>query len=332
MAAQALVTVCVPTVGRTPLLRETLRSLDLQTYSNLEVVILDNASPPDTQDFLRCYMRENGGARILRSDQQIPMFANFNRGIRAATGEYVVFFHDDDFYRPTFIADEAAMLRDHPSVGFVGSNYDLIDETGRVIRHRTLIDRTGVVPGRHFIADLVKRGRSIMPTPGILYRREAIETFEFDESLHILFGDFVMLARMAETWDVGIIAEPLMHIRLHNQQGTASLPLSQAIPLRTGMMRDYCAEFLTRWPDQGAFIHSLERRLDRSQRIGLLWGWASAPNGHEAEACLRGLGKSLKDVIVVGLLRRLDRLGLTPNRRRAFVAPLLRRLGDAAGV
>lgn len=332
MVAQPLVTVCVPTVGRTLLLRETLRSLDLQTYTNLEVLILDNASPQDAQDFLRCYARENARARILRSDRRISMFANFNRGIRVARGEYVVFFHDDDFYLPTFIAAEAAMLRDHPSVGFVGSNYHLIDETGRVLRRRTLIDRTGVVSGRQFIGGLVKRGRSIMPTPGIMYRREALESFAFDESLHILFGDFVMLARIAETRDVGLIAESLMHIRLHNQQGTASLPLSQAIPLRTGMLRDYCDEYLTRWPEQAAFIHGLERRLDRSQRIGLLWGWASAPDGHEAEACLRGLGEPSSGVQLAGLLRRLDRLGLTPSRRRAFVAPLLRRLGDAAGV
>lgn len=332
MRAQPLVTVCMPTIGRTPLLYEALKSLEAQSYSHYEALILDNASPPDAQEVLRGFAEMDARVRILRSDQQLPMFANFNRGIRDANGEFVVFFHDDDLYLPRLIETQLDMLRRHPSAGFAASNYYLIDQAGGVIRRRGLIARTEVLPGRRFIGDVVQRGRSRIATPGIMYRREVLEAYGFDEALPILFGDYVVLMRQAETCDVALIAEPLMHIRVHAAQGSGALPLSRAIPLRTAVLRDYCAGYAERWPDDTAFVRGLERGLERSRRLELLWGWVSAPDEGESEACLRELCGSQADARLAGLLRRLNRLGLSPGGRRTFFTPLLRRLGRAAGI
>lgn len=314
------------------MLHEVLKSIELQTYGNYEVLVLDNASPEDAREILRSFAENDARVRILRTDQRIPMFTNFNRGIRAASGEYVVFFHDDDIYLPNFIVKQLDMLQKNPSAGFVGSNYHLIDEAGHVIRRRELIVRTEVVSGRRFISSLVKRGRNIMPTPGIMYRRSVLESYGFDENLPIHWGDFVLLMRMAETCDVALIAEPLVHIRMHSDQGTSSIPLSEQIPLRTDVMRNYCTEYAMRRPDDKAFVRSLERQLSRSHRVGLLWGWMLAPGESEAAACLRELSKAQGNAKLVSILRRTSRLGLSPGRRRAFFAPLLRKLGTAVGV
>src|SRR4051794_28674031 len=82
-----LVTVCVPTIGRGEMLEETLTSLQQQTYAHLEILLLDNAVSDSDQLILKRFAESDTRARILRSDQRLPMFENFNRGVRAAQGE-----------------------------------------------------------------------------------------------------------------------------------------------------------------------------------------------------------------------------------------------------
>src|SRR5689334_13001499 len=98
-----LVTVCVPTIGRTEYLPFTIDALRAQTRGDYEILVLDNASPPDAQAQLEAWAAREPRVRVLRVDPRIPMFANFNRGIAAARGKYVTFFHDDDVYRPRFL-------------------------------------------------------------------------------------------------------------------------------------------------------------------------------------------------------------------------------------
>ena len=89
-----LVSICVPTIGRVEYLSAALQSLREQTYEHSEVIVLDNASGPEAQSVITGFVANNSNARILRVNERVPMFENFNRGIRAAVGKYVVFFHD----------------------------------------------------------------------------------------------------------------------------------------------------------------------------------------------------------------------------------------------
>jgi glycosyltransferase involved in cell wall biosynthesis len=322
-----LVTVCVPTIGRGAMLEETLQSLHQQTYPHLEILLLDNGCGEEGQQILQGFADRDPRARVMRSELRLPMFENFNRGVRAGTGDFVVFFFDDDVYLPQFIERELGLLVSHPSAGLVGSNYYVIDESGRVTDLRRLVKKTEIVPGRDYINGLVWRGRNVIGTPGIMYRRSSIATCPFDESLSVHFGDFVMLMRMAEVADVALIAEPLLKIRIHRLAASSSIPPSQAVPLRTHLLSDYIAGYAKRWPDDRAFVNSLERGLERSHLIGLLSGWISAGGEVEAEKCLSGLQTSSVGRRLSTVLRSLDRLGLSSGKRRAILTPLLRRLG-----
>src|SRR3954464_287621 len=117
--ASPLVTVCVPTIGgRRAMLADTLKSLAQQSYRHLEILLLDNASPDDNSGLLQNFVDGDSRAQLLRSEHRLPMFENFNRGVRAARGHCVVFFFDDDVYLPQFIERQLATLISHPRVGF----------------------------------------------------------------------------------------------------------------------------------------------------------------------------------------------------------------------
>jgi glycosyltransferase involved in cell wall biosynthesis len=55
-----------------------------------------------------------------------------NRGLAAATGEFIAFLDDDDLYHPNKLAKEVAFLREHPEVDIVGSGFRLLERDGSV--------------------------------------------------------------------------------------------------------------------------------------------------------------------------------------------------------
>lgn len=324
---QPLVTVCVPTIGRTTMLHDALESVRRQTYANIEILLLDNAAEGEGQQILRRFAASEPRARVLRCEPRLPMFANFNRGIRAARGAYVTFLFDDDLLQPEAIARAVAVLTRFPSAGYAGSNYELIDATGRVTGQSSLVAETAVVPGRQHIRDQMRCVTMILATPGIVYRRDLVAAFPFDESLNVYGGDLVMRLRMAEVTDVALIAEPLVRVRVHPQAETARLSATESFVTRTGLLQAYIAEYRQRWPDDGAFAWSLQSRLALAHSAPLVWDWIAL--GDEAKAAQRraGLGAVPGGAKLAAMLAASERLGLTAARRRAKLAPLVRRLG-----
>lgn len=310
-----LVTVCVPTIGRTEYLKGALQSLTHQTYPNCEILILDNASGLDAQAIVAAFAASRSNVRVLRSDVRLPMFQNFNRGIASATGEYIVFFHDDDLYDPAFLTRHVELLEAFPRTGFAGGNFNVIDGDGRIARRHRGIDRSGVWGGRFFIERLYRRGRSDVPTPSLVFRRVALGDGGFDERLPMNWGDFTVTMRIAERWDVGVVSDRLYNWRVHGQN-SSKIPLSRALALRTIVLGDYLAEYLSRHPDEKPFVERLRSLSRRDLLRSLVWAWLVAPDESEASACRDVMAAS--HLQASRLLAVVEALGASARRRQVL--------------
>ncbi|MFT4041036.1 MAG: glycosyltransferase family A protein [Thermomicrobiales bacterium] len=331
MTQPPVVTICLPTIGRAAMLGEALESTRAQTWPNLEILILDNAAEEgDGQRLITAFAASHPRARILRSETRLPMFANFNRGIYAARGEYITFLFDDDLLRPTLVSRAVELLERYPQAGFAGSNYTLIDAAGQGIQQPNLIAQTGIVPGRRHIAAQMGCASMIMATPGVVYRRNLLAAFPFDAALSVYGGDLVMRLRMAEVADVALIAEPLVSVRVHPQTETARITLTEGLTRRAQMLLAYIDEYAARWPADRAFVLHLRARLALAHSATLGWDWLTLPDAAEAEQRRLGLRVVPGGPALAATLAASERLGLTPERRRTRLAPLLRRLGQGA--
>ena len=319
-----LVTVCVPTTGRLTYLRSALLDLAKQSYSPIETLILDNASAGEASAILQAFADSTLRARIIRVDQRIPMFENFNRGVHAARGEFVAFFHDDDEYDPDFLERMVEHLRANPRAVFAGGNYDVIDHNGALSRRNQLIARTSCWPGRRFIGEVLNSGRSPVSTPGLVFRASALAREGFDPALPMNWGDFTMLMRLAELGDVIVDSKTLYRWRVHG--GNASnVAFSESIPLRTRVLLDYVEEFAHRHPADRALADRYRAMVRRTHYTGLLWGWLSTPVADDANRCRELLGKTPLGLALGGLLRVLESLGLSLRRRQSLL-PTVRAL------
>lgn len=125
-----LVCICIPTYNAAATIRETLASIVNQSYSNLDIQIVDNASTDETLKIVAEF--DDPRIRILRNEINIGAEGNFNRCIQLATGKYTAIFHADDIYEPGMVQRQVEFLELNPEAGAVFTEASLIDESGKV--------------------------------------------------------------------------------------------------------------------------------------------------------------------------------------------------------
>ena len=212
------------------------------------------------------------------------MFDNFQRGVDAASGSYLAFFHDDDVYAPEFLEEQISFLQSHPAVGFVGSNWKIVDADGFAVGNRNLIRTTEVWPGWRYIETLFALGSNLLPMPGIAFRRDVLgsDTFKSAQGAH--FSDFSILMRIAEDHDVGLIARQLVTLRAHSEQASLQLAVGESLRLRTAIFTAYCDDLEARRPEKRSYVEKLRRSIRSARRSSAVWTWLQASDSQAAAA------------------------------------------------
>jgi len=108
-----LVSVIVPTRNRPAMLTECLRSIDRQTYENVEIIVVNDGGEP-----VRDIVDEMGLKRVVHLvDHRLTQgpAAARNSGIRAANGTYIAYLDDDDVYYPNHVGALVQYLENHGS-------------------------------------------------------------------------------------------------------------------------------------------------------------------------------------------------------------------------
>ena len=126
------VTVVVPAYNAAVTISDTLLSATMQSYSDFELVIVDDGSTDDLSAILVPFMMRDG--RIKLVTQSNAGLANArNRGLAEARGEFVAFLDADDLWHPDFLKELVAALRNSPDAPFAFAYSRRIDAFNRMI-------------------------------------------------------------------------------------------------------------------------------------------------------------------------------------------------------
>jgi glycosyltransferase involved in cell wall biosynthesis len=128
MQAQPLVSIIIPTYNRKHYVFEAIDSCLAQTYSDCEIIVVDDGSRDDTEIFLR--NRYGGQIRYIYQDNQGPGIAR-NTGIASAKGELIQFCDADDQLVNNKIQLCVDYLQTHPDVAVVHTYYQFVASDGK---------------------------------------------------------------------------------------------------------------------------------------------------------------------------------------------------------
>lgn len=116
-----LVSVVLPTFQSAATLRETIESVRLQTYSNWELLIIDEAGTDDgTRNIATQESREDDRIHLLVNERKLGLAESLNRGIREASGQYIARVDSDDRSVEDRFEKQVSYLSQHPEIDIVG--------------------------------------------------------------------------------------------------------------------------------------------------------------------------------------------------------------------
>lgn len=201
---------------------ECLDSLQKQTFSDFEVIIVDDGSTdnsaeqihPYLQDCRFCYIEQSNGGQANAK----------NRGIKESTAEFIAFLDADDLWKKDKL-EKQIQLFNNPDVGVVYSRAQLIDAHGKPLEYnfngKYLTPRSGKVSQWLFLDNFIWFSSSIV-------RRECFKKFgKFDESLKMGI-DWDLWLRISTGYDFDFVNEPLLAYRVgHSGQMSKNIETRQ---------------------------------------------------------------------------------------------------------
>ncbi len=121
-----LVSVVIPTYNHAHFLGRALQSVVGQTYSNWEVIVIDNHSQDNTDEVVRSF--EDPRVTLLKISNNGVIAASRNAGIRAAKGEWIAFLDSDDFWYPEKLETVVMSICEDPGVNVFSTDEFMVDE------------------------------------------------------------------------------------------------------------------------------------------------------------------------------------------------------------
>jgi glycosyltransferase involved in cell wall biosynthesis len=127
------VSVVIPTFNRGYIIKEALRNIDLQTWKDFEVIVIDDGSTDNTEEILRKVPSSNSRVRYVRHETNRGVSAARNTGILSSNGEYIAFLDSDDRWVSTKLEEQMRVFHHSPNhIGLVHTAYRVHQPNGRM--------------------------------------------------------------------------------------------------------------------------------------------------------------------------------------------------------
>jgi glycosyltransferase involved in cell wall biosynthesis len=127
------ITVLMPAYNAGKYIGEAIQSVLNQSYSDWELLIVNDGSTDDTVEIVESY--DDSRIRLLNNPENLRLIKTLNRGLEEARGELIARLDADDLATPLRLELQVAALEAHPELVMVGGRSNVIDSTGACL-HR----------------------------------------------------------------------------------------------------------------------------------------------------------------------------------------------------
>jgi glycosyltransferase involved in cell wall biosynthesis len=318
--ARPLVSVCISAYNVERFVGTAVRSVLAQTYSNLEVIFIDNGCTDETYEAARAVADER--VRFVRVMPNMGGYQAMNQAVTLARGDLIAIYHSDDFYEPNIVEKEAAYLQAHPEAGAVFCMEHFMDEQGAIfggaslpaeLRGRDPLSYADVFPF------LLRRKNILFCCPSFMVRRLVWDTVgPFDADRLDIGSDLDMWIRIVRRFPVGVLDERLMRYRVTGKQWSARYKRLRTEPdVHFPIMDEYLAKdgWLARLSRRDLVEYAFHRCDDDTVRAA---NWVIQREPAKARPLLQG-GYPWR-TLLYGIRRRKLRVLLLRTLMRAGLA------------
>lgn len=249
------VSVVVPVYGVEDYIEETIQSVLHQTYSDFELLVIDDESPDRSVELCRAF--QDSRIKIISQNNRGLAGAR-NTGIRHAKGQYIAFLDGDDCWRPDKLKRHVEHLDSSPHVGVSFSRSEFMDHRGQPLGTYLMPKLTEIELADLFRSNPVGNGSAPVVRRAVfdnicnqVNREGETESVYFDENFRRSEDIECWLRILIQTdWKMEGISEPLTLYRI-NAQGLSASLMNQFESWKQVLEKvaSYAPDVAERWSD-----------------------------------------------------------------------------------
>ena len=127
----SLVSIITPSYNSAKFIKQCIESVIVQTYTNWEMLIVDDCSRDDSREIITSLADKNKKIKKIFLDNNVGAAEARNVAIRQAKGKYIAFLDSDDYWEKEKLANQIAFMKSN-DIAFSFSSYIPISEDGKV--------------------------------------------------------------------------------------------------------------------------------------------------------------------------------------------------------
>jgi glycosyltransferase involved in cell wall biosynthesis len=167
MSHTPLISIIIPSYNQGNFIEETIKSVLDLNYDNIEFIVVDGGSTDGTKEILQKY---SGYFSKLIIEHDKGQSDAIQKGIRAATGDFITWINSDDLLMPDFVRNILSYFDNNPQIDFIYGNCEIIDSNS---------NRIGVHYGNDVEwPDILLEHHLPIPQQGATWRKAVTENIE----------------------------------------------------------------------------------------------------------------------------------------------------------
>ncbi len=274
-----LISVIIPTYNRESFIKESIESVLHQTFSDFELIVVDDGSTDDTDTILEFFKSD---LQYIKQSNQGPSAAR-NTGIRLAAGNWISFLDSDDLWMPQKLECQIQFVRNFPETRICYTE-ELWYRKGRRVNPAKKHQK--------FSGRFYKKMLSlclISPSSVLIHRSVFDNAGLFDESLPAC-EDYDLWLRIGARYSIDLISEPLI-IKRNGHDGQQSMKFWGMDRFRIQALKKILDSDILTLEDKNATATML------MQKCSILANGCEKRGKLEEAAYYRNLAKSQREVI-----------------------------------
>ena len=219
MTDKPLVSVLIPCYNCDQYVKEAVKSIIEQSYTNLEILVIDDGSTDNTGNILKELAKEDTRIVYIKNEKNLKLIATLNKGLDLCKGKYIARMDADDISVPTRIEKQVDFLEKHSNIGIVGADIEFFGGNKRSIWKTNTEDkyiRTDLLFGTCFAHPVVMMRTSILREHHLYYN---------DDYPHA--EDYKLWCDIAQYTKLANIPEVLLYYRVNDNQVSNKYNLEQ---------------------------------------------------------------------------------------------------------
>ena len=223
---QGLCSVIMPVYNSEKYVSDAIESVLNQTYSNIELIIIDDCSTDNSSRIISQYLKTDARIKLIHNDKNKGCAFCRNIGVENSSGEYIAFIDSDDIWLPSKL-DKQIKFMSISNTNMVYSSYAIIDSSGSELKKRFINDYL-------YLMDLLKENSVIFSTT--TFKSDYIKDIYFQDKWY--HEDYIFLLDYIKRYGfLSGLNEILVKYRVHSQG--RSFNKLKAARFRWKIYRDY---------------------------------------------------------------------------------------------